>query len=226
MKKINWTNNTDTRLGFEVECIIPGHNYRRFCDAIRILRKDLSVGSDGSINTSSFGQFAKPVEIRTNPLPPKTAMVMLKAVFDIVNKYGVTNASCGFHVNISSAHRTKMRNFNPIPFLSSSLWNEILRKFSRRSNNYCRTVLTVNRRRISKVAAFNALHQAVHDKYRCVTLCNFGNGLSKSSRIEVRGFGNKDYTQKFDTIAGFVKRIERLFRLSCGNLPFTRTFSV
>lgn len=227
MKKINWTNNTDVRLGFEVECIIRGgHYYRKFCEAIRDLKNGVSIGSDGSINIDGLAQDSRPVEIRTSPLPPKKSMEVLKAIFDIVNRYGLTNASCGLHVNISSAHRSKMRNFNPLPFLSSKLWDEILRKFSRRSNNYCRPVLTVERRRASKYMAFTAISNAIHDKYRCVTLCNFGNGLSKSSRVEVRGFGNKDYTHKFDVIAVFVKRIERLFKLSCSNLPLTRTFSV
>lgn len=227
MKKINWTNNTDVRLGFEVECIIRGgYHYRKFCEAIRDLKAGVSIGSDGSINCEGLAQDSRPVEIRTSPLAPKKAMEVLKATFDIVNKFGLTNASCGLHVNISSAHRSKMRNFNPLPFLSSKLWDEILRKFSRRSNNYCRPILTVERRRASKYLAFQALSNACGDKYRCVTLCNFGNGLSKSSRVEVRGFGNKDYTHKYDTIAEFVKRIERLFKLSCGNFPLTRTFSV
>ena len=224
MKKINWTNNTDVRLGFEVECIIrKGSNYTQFENAIRPLREKLSIGDDGSI---THGVDYNPIEIRTRPLPPKDAIILLKVIFDIVNKYGLTNTSCGFHVNISSAHRTKMRKFNPIPFLSSNLWNEILRKFARGNNIYCRPVLTMERRRISQVSVFKSLGGAINDKYKCVTLCNFGSGLDKSSRVEIRGFGNKDYTQKFDTIVGFVKRIERLFKLSCNNIPLTRNFSV
>ena len=67
----------------------------------------------------------------------------------------------------------------------------------------------------------------VDDKYRCVTLCHFGNTINKSSRIEIRRFGNKDYTKRFITISVFVKRIEKLFNLSCGeDLPFARTFNV
>lgn len=223
MKKIIWTNNTDVRLGFEVECIIRRGDYPRFRDAVRSMRSKFSVGSDGSINTNGADY---PVEIRTRPFPPKEALELLKSIFDIVNKFGMTNASCGLHVNISSAHRTKMRNFNPLPFLSSSLWNEILRKFGRSGNTYCKPILRVNSRRVSKVHAFKSFGNTINDKYRCVNLCHFGNGLSKASRIEVRGFGNADYTQKFTIIERFVKRIERLFRLSCGNIPLTRTIAV
>jgi hypothetical protein len=224
MKKIIWTNNTDVRLGFEVECIVRhGSFHTQFNEAMRPLRSKLSIGSDGSIQC---GNYEHPLEIRTKPLPPKEALELLKTIFDNVNKFGFTNASCGLHVNISSARRAKMRNFNPLPFLSSSLWNEILRKFNRRGNTYCKPILRLNSSRVSKVHAFKSFGNVINDKYRCVNLCNFGNGMSKSSRVEIRGFGNANYTQKFPNIEQFVKRIERLFKLSCGNIPLTRRIAV
>ena len=242
MKKINWTDKTDIRLGFEVECVIRGGSeWRKFCDAVRPLRRVLSTGSDGSINTRGVpgggqrdiygnyngnGNYPRGVEIRTVPLPTKSAMELLEKVFVIVNKYGITNASCGFHVNISSAKKAKMRDFNPLPFLSCKLWNQILTKFGRRGNSYCRPVLQMRQRAITKVAMMNNIAQAHHDKYRAVTLCNFGNGTQKSSRVEVRAFGNADYSKKYRTIASYIKRIEKLFNLSCRRGPLVRTFSV
>ena len=232
-----FTNKTDIRLGFEVECVISGvkgdrnvernPNFGKFQREIYALKKGVTIGDDGSINTYGYGSCTRSAEIRTRPLPPKDAMEVLKAVFDIVNKYGLTNASCGLHVNISSAHKTKMRNFNPLPFLSSRLWDQILKSFNRSGNTFCRTMLSVNGRKVSKIRIFKNLTSIFDDKYRCVSLCHFGNGGDKSSRIEIRGFGNRDYTKKFDTIARYVKRIERLFKLSCGNtIPLTRTFQV
>ena len=158
-------------------------------------------------------------------------METLKVVFDIVNKYGGANETCGFHVNISSVHKRKMRSFDPIPFLSSSLWNEILTKFNRKSNEYCEpTFCGFNWQKSSKVGMLRKLSEdegVFDEKYKCVNFCNFGNGMNKSSRIEIRGFGNRDYTKKFDVIALFVKRIERLFNLSCNHSLFlTRTFNV
>ena len=135
MKAI-FTNKTDVRLGFEVECVVCGtsvtnpHSFNRrhtsvfpeFKKSIIGLKSDINIGYDGSINCRNMDT---PVELQTPPLPPKDAMKLLEDVFTIVNKFGLTNKSCGFHVNISSAHKSKMRNFNPLPFLSSRLWSEI-----------------------------------------------------------------------------------------------------
>jgi hypothetical protein len=224
-----FTNKTDIRLGFEIECIVKEGCRGKLCNEIRALKKGITIGDDGSLEPDDDYD-GTTAEIRTKPLPPKDAMETLKTLFDIVNKYGGTNESCGFHVNISSLHKRKMRNFDPIPFLSSSLWNEILSKFNLRSNEFCQpTFCGFNRQRFSKVGLLRRLAdtEIFDEKYNCVNFCNFGNGTGKSSRVEIRGFGNKDYTKKFDVIAFFVKRIERLFNLSCNNaLILTRTFNV
>ena len=226
MKKLIFTNKSDVRLGFEIECLIRGsddyygHNYRNVNDfkkAIRDLNKNVQLGYDGSIIGSGT-----PFEIRTMPLPPKDSIILLKELFDIVNKYGLTNKSCGFHVNISSVHKTKMKNFNPIPFLSSKLWNEILTKFGRTGNGYCRPLLRTSIRSMSKVKALSSFTNAFEEKYSCVNLIHFNNGQDKSSRVEVRGFGNKDYTQKFDMIAKYIGRITKLFKFSCEDRPLCR----
>ena len=233
--KVNFTNKSDIRLGFEIECVISG-TYKRdrdawgnrvknmvawntFKKAIENLKRGVQIGYDGSINCSDY---ETPVELRTPPLAPKAAMTLLADVFNIVNKFGYTNASCGFHVNISSAHKTKMRNFNPIPFLSSKLWDEILKKFNRNNNEFCRSVTTKSKK-LTKIRILNDLLERSGQKYRCVNLLHFGSGTAKSSRVEIRGFGNRDYSKKYETISEYVKRIERLFRLSCGAFSEMRT---
>ena len=226
MKKLIFTNKSDVRLGFEIECLIRGsedsyslsyQNYNNFKNAIRALKKNVQLGYDGSI----VGR-GTPVEIRTMPLPPKDSIILLKELFDIVNKYGITNRSCGFHVNISSVRKTKMKNFNPIPFLSSKLWNEILNKFGRTGNGYCKPLLRTPIRSMSKVRLLSKFTDAFEEKYSCVNLIHFNNGDDKSSRVEVRGFGNVDYSKKFDSIASYIKRIEKLFNFSCESRPLFR----
>jgi hypothetical protein len=227
MKKVNWTNNTDVRLGFEIECVLHNRCYRTFCRRVRALHPKMIIGQDWSINTVGCGYYdGHTCEVKTPPLPPKDAINLLKQLFDLVNAYGFTNASCGFHVNISSAKKSKMKNFNPMPFLSSKLWNEILKKFKRESNTYCKAMLRLKDRRLSRVSMLKNMTNTLKDKYWCVNLSNFRDN-HPNSRIEIRAFGNKHYTQKFDLIASYIKRIERLFKLSCdaGKL-FTRTFAV
>jgi hypothetical protein len=237
MKPIVFTNDTDIRLGFEVECIIRSTsnngnwcvntNWTKFCQKIRDLKKGITIGDDCSLNRGGFGSNARTAEVRTKPLPPKDAMGVLKAIFDCVNKHGATNSSCGLHVNISSTQTNKMLSFNPIPFLSSKLWGEILKEFNRTNNGFCRINVRNDTPQVCKVRMFKQMSNAFEDKCRCVNLCRFGNGTNKSSRVEIRGFGNKNYTKKFDTVAEFVKRIETLFTLSCDdNVPLTQTFNV
>jgi len=232
--KVKFTNN-DIRLGFEIECVVldtkardafgyakPTGKWNTFKKAIYDLKSRVGISDDGSINCRSIDTS---VELRTPPLPPKDAMKLLENIFNIVNKYGLTNNSCGFHVNISSAHKMKMRRFNPIPFLSSKLWNEILKEFNRGNNEFCRPIITKSRK-LAKVSIINNLMDRSEEKYRCVNLRHFGNGMRKGSRVEVRGFGNKDYSKKLETIAEYIKRIERLFKLSYGVFSEVKTPNV
>lgn len=230
MKKTNWTNNTDIRLGFEVECVIRRDGYRNFCRSVHALHPRMSIGQDWSIRTygcgfgGPYGDGARTAEVQTPPLPSKDAMILLKKLFDLVNKHGATNASCGFHVNISSANKSKMKRFNPLPFLSSKLWNEILRKFKRESNKYCKAMMDGSK--YSHVRLLKRMTGSFKCKYWAVNLSNYRDD-QRSSRVEIRAFGNRRYTQKYDLIARYVKKIEKLFNLSCGNaLSFTRTFRV
>jgi len=226
MKKTNWTNNTDIRLGFEVECVIRNGFYRAFCKKVHALHPKMDIGYDYSINGEGCNFEYRTSEVRTPPLPPKDSMDLLKRLFDLVNHYGTTNASCGFHANISSASKLKMRKFEPLPFLSSTLWKEILRKFKREHNTYCRPVYRLGRTRPSRVGTIKNMMRAMDNKCWCVNMSHFRDGMD-SSRVEVRAFGNRHYTQKFDLIASYIKRIEKLFNLSCeaGDI-FTRTFTV
>ena len=220
--KVKFTNDTDARLGFEIECliygniddrIVSGRNYNNFVRKIRNLKKGNEVGVDFSVTASRPGDYE--CELRTKPMKPKDAMANLERIFNTVNEFGYTNRSCGFHVNISSKHKTKMKNFHPVSFLSSKLWNEILVKIDRTDNSYCRPVVRLNGKHVSKVEAMRNFRNSLNDKYRCVSLRNFGNGLNSTSRVEIRGFGNKNYTNKFDTISKYIKRIENLFHSAC-----------
>lgn len=227
MKKSIFTNKSEVRLGFEVECVIYNQFYKDFSKKIHKLHPKMNIGQDWSINTVGCKEYVgHTCEVKTPPLPPKDAMDLLKQLFNLVNRFGLTNASCGFHVNISSSKKSRMINFNPMPFLSSKLWNEILKKFRRESNGYCRAFLKLGGARPSHVRMLKSMTDTLNSKYWCVYLSNFRDN-HPNSRIEIRGFGNKHYTHKFDLIASYIKRIEKLFKLSCDSgKTFARTFAV
>lgn len=231
MAKVKFTNNSNIRLGFEIECVIDmptlpawhagvdvlyqrnRKRYLTFHKEICSLHSKMLIGRDGSINVRGFCVHAMTAEIKTPPLKPKDSMELLQKVFDIVNKYGGTNSSCGFHINISSKSKSEMLRFNPINFSSSKIWNQILSTFNRRYNKYCRNPKYSSK--VSIVSEMSKIYESLLDKYRCVNLSNFGSGISKRSRIEIRGIGNKDYSKKYEKIAEYVYRIQRLFSLCC-----------
>lgn len=241
-KRLEFTNDTDIRLGFEIECIIKnayvstncggtqtGPIWRQFKRAIYNLKCGINIGDDRSIHVDCAD--ACSVELRTKPMAPQDAMTTLHKIFELVNKFGYTNKSCGLHVNISSTSKRKMKNFNPISFLSSNLWSQILKDFKRTSNTFCRPVVKLsNKPRITQIHQLTAFTKALTSKYRCVNFSNFGTGINSGSRIEIRGFGNANYTNRFNDIALYVKRIEKLFEFSCDHLlmlnDLTKTLKV
>ena len=218
--KVNFTNKSDIRLGYEIECcirnsdnMIINHNFRK-----KILNLKVQIGNDDSIRPERVSDIS--VELRTPPLPPKDSIVLLEKVFNIVNEYGYTNKSCGFHVNISSKQKTKMKKFNPFPFISSRIWNDILKKFNREKNRFCRPVLPKTKTSYVNIIC-NLGYQFEDEKYHCVNLSNFGRGTESDSRIEIRGMGNVNYSKKLKLITEYIKKIENLFKYSCEVPLFT-----
>lgn len=248
--KNKFTDKSNIRLGFEVECVIDmpllpntvNHTtyddthmaeYRRmnrtrllkFRGEIFALNKKMKIGADRSINKRGFGWFAETAELKTPPLPPKSAMELLERVFEVVNKYGGTNASCGFHVNISSTKKSDMMKFNPIIFSSSAVWKQLLESFKRKRNTFCRPTFSFSRT-TSQVSIIRQLANRMENKYHCVNFSNFGNGRARHSRVEIRGMGNAHYSKKYQKIADYIYRIQRLFKLSCNDFNLSKVVSV
>lgn len=209
-KEVQFSDKTDIRLGFEIECFVRDREYSTFCNEVRA--NDTEVGDDGSINVNYTKN--RSAELRTKPLPPKKAMKLLKKLFVIVDEHGGTNASCGLHVNISSAKKNKMIKFNPIPFYNSSIWDNILHTFKRGNNYYCKR-LNLNSKSQPYAVWFKNFTNLLDDRYRCINLNNFGNKISRNSRVEIRGMGNRHYQKKYPVVATYVKKITNLFNKSC-----------
>lgn len=227
LKKLTFTNRTDILLGFEVECIIFGRHWNTFHKFLERHSKYVYSDTDGSIEwfDSDFDDYdcvehnCRGVEIKTRPLRSKHAMELLQLVFDVVNACGMTNDSCGLHVNISSSVKRKMVSFNPLSFISTKLWDEILKKFDRYDNDYCQSLdgCDKNKPIVSRLLNLFDNNDCFDGKGSCVSFNGFrSGGLSKYSRVEIRAFGNKDYTKKFNVIAPYVKKIENLFSSCCG----------
>jgi len=225
-----FTDDSDIRLGFEVECYVRGHKWAEFERIIRAM--GVQIGDDGSIEppycdgwvTYDYEPY-NTAELRTRPLPPRSAMSLLKEVLHSLHGRGGTNDSCGLHVNISSTNKTKMRRFRIKRFVSSRLWQQMLRRFKREDNDYCMPLFDGDRpptKRELQNGDDYVLDQAiakVHDKYACVNTCHFGNGESRESRIEIRAMGNLRYHCRYRLIAYFVGEIIKQFEWACRANP-------
>jgi hypothetical protein len=223
MNAPTFSDDSSIRLGFEVECYIKAKSFGQ-CKSI-FRRMNVDVGTDGSIEPPDqieedgndifsrvYVKFTT-TELRTKPLPPKEAMSTLKTIFAIINRHGGTNDTCGLHVNISSADKKEMRNFYPVPFFASKIWSEILEDFDRSDNEYCQSF------KFERNNGFDSIKQKIEliqsEKFLSANMNNWGCGENKTSRIEIRAFGNENYHKRFNDIAGYVKRIIKLFEYSC-----------
>lgn len=221
------TDNSNIRLGYEVECYVKERHTGAFEKAIKQIHKDNEIGDDGSIEPPYWedGTDFYTYEIPTAVLPPKQAIENLKAIFAVLQEWGGTNESCGFHLNISSTSKERMKRFNPIPFISSPLWNRLLKDFNRVGNDYC---LPVWDEKLSPMEQFETFQQMGEDyDYGCsdfgccygkdsvVNLSNWDGGTHAASRIEIRGMGGAKYHYRLPLITDYTRRVMKLFMLCC-----------
>jgi hypothetical protein len=224
------TDNSNIRLGYEVECYVKDRHVGDFEKAIKRIHNENIISDDGSIEPPERADYTEfcTYEIPTAVLPPRSAIQNLKAIFALLQEWGGTNETCGFHLNISSTDKSRMKRFNPIPFISSPLWNRLLRDFNRADCDYC---LPVWDHTMSPMDQFNRLREEIGEDYdygygegglgslygkdSVVNLANWANGTRANSRIEIRGMGGNKYHYRLPLITEYTRRIMKLFMLCC-----------
>ena len=228
-KKFRFTDKTNIRLGFEVECFVKERHSETFTKEIKSIYKNIIFDNDGSIDPPMDGKY-ETYELQTPVLPPGTAMKVLEKIFAVLHKYGGTNSSCGLHVNISSNDKKRMKRFNPLPFITNPIWTRLLRDFRRTRNDYCLPVYDYKR---SPMDVFSSGGWAEDDcgnyngagsgwdKDSCINLSNWGSGTYADSRLEIRGLGNARYHRRFHVVSKYVKKIITLFVLCCDRAPLS-----
>jgi len=224
-----FTDKSNIRLGFEIECYIKEKHKDEFQKQISDLNKEVIFDDDESIelpdsycgNSACYGygyDGGVTFELQTPVLPPKSAMKLLSGIFEVLQKYGGTNHSCGLHLNISSTDKNRMKNFDPFPFTHSPIWSKLLKDFRREGNDYCNHNYDVREtpmQYLERLADSYGGDEDFTDKYNCVNLSNWSGGNQSHSRIEIRGMGNEKYHYRYNTIAKYANRIIKLFILSC-----------
>lgn len=201
-------------LGFEVECIVQDKFFDTFCHKVKKLNPKIKIGEDCSIEPEEYEETC---EIKTPPLPFRKSVSILRKIFALLDKYGRTNYSCGFHVNLSyKGWHDKPLKFKLKKFLNNKIWDSILVKYDRDNNDYCNTHNKIQKDIIhitNDADLKEEMEDLPFDKYYNVSLRNLER-KDIYKRIEIRGFGNINYHRRLKELQSQIKQIIKLFENS------------
>jgi hypothetical protein len=208
----------DFKLAFEVEFVYDATKLtlRKIQDRMRRLKRGTQVGRDGSIRCAHKFEREDSAEIKTPPLYPIEALQLLKRIFEFVDKNGYTNESCGLHLNFSPCANDLYYSLNPFSFTSEGIWDEITKEFRREDNTYCRKVWPAKPKNLVEI--WNRVlyvHDIRSEHYNVVNMSHYGANRVPTSRIEIRGFGNREYHKKFPRIVFYSEQIFHTFMRNC-----------
>jgi hypothetical protein len=210
----NILNSNEFLLGFEVEFIWNADKIDQedLEDLFYRIHRDIICDEDGSIEPDYNDDNDEcTMELQTPPLPPAQAFDVLNKVFAIVNKYGYTNDSCGFHLNFSPKSTKLFNSIDPFKFTKLSLWKTIKKEFGREHNEYCMDVWADNPNP-SKLELFKGLidEDSLYlnrGKDADVNFDNYFTPKDDESRVEIRAFGGVNYHKKFKAIKKYARQI-------------------
>ena len=221
-------------IGFEVEGLSDGELINRG-QLLRLLLKldnRIILSDDGSLRTNNgikvsnapeqdnfYGedglQFS--YEIKTPPLYPYHALELLKKIFNLIEKYGYVNSTCGIHLNISSLDKNLTSKINLLNFAIHPIWIKLGKAFKRNKNKTCYNSLIDikgirGKRRWKKI--YN-LGRELYNKRRYVTFRHWTG--SERGRLEVRIMGGENYHRKFNLIKEYTEKILDIFNNAAGS---------
>lgn len=131
--------------------------------------EDCTVRFDQSVSywKTSFG-----AEVVTKPMPLNRAIVFLNDFLDWMSNHPqvVTNETCSLHINISYVNSELNKQINYWDLLQNCPQEEILKKYSRLNNKFCRP--------------FSKLKYALRSESHCTSLKTY----KQWQRIEQRRF--------------------------------------
>ena len=235
-KAVRFTDGTNIRLGFEVECYVKSKHAKTFESLVFAEHSGVVFDDDGSIEPPWDREYEneddggyKTFELQTPVLPPGSALRLLDKIFYYLRKYGGTNESCGLHVNISSTNKKRMKRFNPLPFIVNPMWEKLLKDFGREDNDYCLPICRLEKNKSPMALVESGFLNgdgdycgSGFDKDSCINMSHWYGGERLDSRIEIRGPGGDKYHRRFRVVSHYVKKIIKLFVLCCDKAPLVK----
>ncbi len=219
----NLLDSQDFLLGFEVEMVysLDKISESELGNKLLKIHPNIIFGYDGTINTEGRLKNEQGREIKTPPLLPAESLSVLKQIFELVNQYGYTNASCGFHLNFSPIPEKLYQALDPFKFTINDLWTKIKTEFNRTGSRWCGPVWKPDHQTkvANKQSLFSLLQRdlvkPVLGKGADVNLINYFNENNMFRRIEVRAFGGEGYHTKFERITDYTNEIFKTFLDCC-----------
>lgn len=133
-------------------------------------------------------------ELRTNPVCGTKARSTLKDAFFILKHFGaITNRNCGLHINISCKRKSLHNHLDPIKLYKTLDPQKLAKLFGRESSKYCKSPKTTK-----PWTVFEFCSQSIRNcfKHHGINFSYYDKCAKKSSRIEFRFLGGKDYHNK------------------------------
>lgn len=128
------------KIGYEFEFLIPASEKKLLnlltknnINHVR-LKSDLSIKRDSRLSKLPSSDNWEGWEIVTKPLPASQAYFQLEKILAFISKYGITNSSCGLHINISNENISQIDELKLISLVEEE---KIAKMFNRENNPYC-----------------------------------------------------------------------------------------
>jgi hypothetical protein len=148
-------------------------------------------------------------ELRTFPICGTKAKKTLKDAFFILKHFNaVTNRNCGLHINVSCKHRRLHNHLDPIKLYKTLEPKKLSKLFGRESSKYCKSPKTTK-----PWTVFEFCSQSIRScfKHHGINFSHYDRNARKSSRIEFRFLGGKDYHNRenlsYQTLKSILKSL-------------------
>jgi len=210
--------NPNVRIGVEFEFYIKVPEYTEIDDEDHFRKKFFKNILVKKYNIPTHWEYKEeptlnsgigvPIEIATTPMNIDVFMNVVPKMFDAIDKYGITNNECGFHVNISLSNVQNLHNTLDIVKLVLFTDEEYIYKAFdvRRNNTYARSM-----KDMMFVDRMDMMLEDLIDKRKLENIYHVSHTnainhehIKNEHYIEFRYIGGYDYHKKWNDIRRIV----------------------
>lgn len=152
-------------------------------------------------------------ELRTLPICGTKARSTLKDAFFVLKHFNAqTTRYCGLHINVSCKRKSLHNNLDPIKLHRSLEPKKLAKLFGRENSKYCKCPKD---QKPWTVFEFCSLSIKTCFRHSGINFANYEKRARKTSRIEFRFLGGKDYhsreTISYSTLNSIVKNLSKSY---------------